>query len=245
MKKLILFFALVILPFESYSETFKGHCRDRHPDLIVDKENCKGPVPVIIEIALNRLGHDITWSERPWKRSLLEAKNGSVDILPRHSMDTERAAFLHAVAYGYRERKVFYMISPHQEIEINAFEDLMPHRIGLLRGSFYSDKFAKADNLIKIEFTSNDQIIKMLEAGRIDIALTSSAHEEDKFRVLPGIKEAKYFDTFLNSRNISIPKKSPMAKYYTKFKSEIESMANSGEINKIFDQYGIKPPSQK
>ena len=85
----------------------------------------------------------------------------------------------------------------------------------------------------------------MLEAGRIDIAITSSAHEENKFRSLPGIKEAKYFEKFLNSRNISIPKKSSMAKHFSKFKAEIENMINSGELNKIFGQYGIKSPVQK
>ena len=245
MKNVFLVFVILALPLGSFAATFEGHCRNREPELFADGKSCKGPVPEIIETALKRLGHGVSWSEIPWKRTIESAKDGSVDLIPRHSMNEEREAFLHAVPYGYKERKIFYMISPKIDIEINTLGDLAPHIVGVLRGSYYSDNFAKAKNLKKKPLNNNDQIIKMLASGRIDVAPTSSAHEVDKFRALPGIKEAAYSDTFLNSRNIGIPKKSSMAKYFASFKDEVNKMVDSGEIDKIFAKYGVKPPAQK
>lgn len=245
MKHFFTILVLLCFSFPVLSDVFTGHCRDREPDLVADGKTCTGPVAELIETALKRIGHTVSWSEVPWKRSIEQAKNGKVDILPRHSMKPEREAFLHAVAYGYKIRKIYFMISPLKDIAIENFADLEGLKIGALRGSFYSDQFDQASNLIKKEMTSNDQIVKMLESGRLDVGLTSSAHEEEKFRALEGVKEAKYKDAFLNSRNISIPKASPMAKHFDAFAAEINKMAAAGEVDSIFSKYNVKAPAQK
>jgi polar amino acid transport system substrate-binding protein len=199
----------------------------------------------MIETALKRLGHKILWSEVPWKHSLETAKQGMVDILPRHSMNEERKTFLHAIAYGYKVRKIFYMISPKKDIIINSLDDLLPYTVGMLRGSFYSQTFAEDKRLTKLPFGSNDQMIRLLESGRLDIAITSSAHELEKFIDIKGIKQAHYSDSFFNSRNISIPARSPMVKHFAAFKHEIEKIIRSGEIEDIFKRHNISAPSQK
>ena len=245
MNKAIFSLLLLLLCFKSFADTFLGHCRNREPDLLVQGQNCKGPVPEMIEIALKRLGHTVVWSEVPWKRSIETAKKGMVDILPRHSMNEERKEFLHAITYGYKVRKIFYMISPKKDIYINALEDLVPYTVGMLRGSFYSENFAKASHLTKESFGSNDQMIRLLESGRLDVAITSSAHELEKFIDLKGIKQAAYSDSFFNSRNISIPAKSAMVKHFAAFRHEVEKVIHTGEINDIFKRYNIPPPTQK
>jgi len=245
MNKACFAFISLTLAFGSLADTLNGHCRNREPDLLAQGNHCIGPVPEMIEIALKRLGHEVLWSEVPWKRSIEMAKIGTVDILPRHSMNKAREGFLHAVAYGYKVRKIFYMISPKITIKVNTLNDLVPYKVGMLRGSFYSENFTKATYLTKISYASNDQIIRLLDSGRLDAAITSSAHEIDKFRALKGIKQAAYSDTFFNSRNISIPSQSPMAKHSASLKAEIRKMIQSGEINRIFSKHNITAPTQK
>lgn len=238
-------FISLTLAFGSLADTLNGHCRNREPDLLAQDNHCIGPVPEIIETALKRLGHEVLWSEVPWKRSIEMAKLGMVDILPRHSMNKEREGFLHAIAYGYKVRKIFYMISPKITIKVNTLNDLASYKVGMLRGSFYCENFSKASYLTKIPYGSNDQIIRLLDSGRLDAAITSSAHEMDKFRALKGIKQAAYSDTFFNSRNISIPTLSPMAKHLPSLRAEILKIIQSNEIDSIFSKYHILAPTQK
>ncbi len=227
------------------ADTFRAHCRERAPELIPRDEGCSGPVAEIVELAVQRMGHTIKWSNVPWARTITVAEFGDVDIIPRHSMNAKRDVFLNSVAYGYSIRKVYYMITPQKNIKINKFEDLIPYKIGALRGSFYSDLFANSLGLNKYFFNNTEQIVSMLESGRIDIAVTSSNHDVEKFRMIKGVREAEYIEYFYNGRYISIPKKSPMSKYYNNFKSIINDMVSSGEIGVIFNKYSLKAPEQK
>ncbi|WP_375752006.1 substrate-binding periplasmic protein [Vibrio sp. HN007] len=240
-----LLFALIMISASGYAETFRAHCRERAPELIPIEGGCTGPVAEIVELAVQRIGHSVEWSHVPWARTINLAKIGTVDIIPRHSMNRDRERYLHAVAYGYSIREVYYMISPKKDIEVNTFDDLLKYRIGALRGSYYSDTFAKASNLQKDFFKHTPQIIQMLKSGRIDVAITSSNHDEEMFRGIKGVKQARYIEYFYNGRYLSIPKESRMSKYFDRLKKAIEEMIESGEIDAIFLQYGLSPPSQR
>ncbi|MCL9780682.1 transporter substrate-binding domain-containing protein [Vibrio sp. S4M6] len=199
----------------------------------------------IIDIASSRIGLDVSWITVPWARTIKVAEYGGVDIIPRHSMNHEREAFLNAVVYGYQTRNVYYMMSPQLDTEINELSDLDGLKVGAIRGSFYSENFANAQHINKLYFNNTDQIIKMLKSNRIDVAITSSNHHEEKFRAETDLRQANYVDVFYNGRYISIPIKSPMAKYWPQFKEQIEVMRADGEVDKIFNKYSLPPPSQK
>ncbi len=245
MLRLIFSFTLLVFSCALSADNFRGHCRDRAPSMEAQGTRCIGPVPEIIETALSRLGHTITWQKVPWKRSIETAKDGNVDILPRHSMTPEREGFLYAVPYGYKKRIIYLMITPDKEFDIKNFSELKGKKVGVIRGSFYSNLFDTDKGFFKKEMPDNEHVVKMLINGRIDIALTSSAHEEEKYRAIPNIKEATFKDVFFNSRNISIPKKSPMSKHFNKFAAQINKMISSGEASEIFKKFGVKPPAQK
>ena len=78
-----------------YADSFTGHVRDRPPAIMVKNEHFSGPILEIIELSLARQGHEITWLNVPWARTLEMAKNGGhIDILPHHSMTIERYDYL-------------------------------------------------------------------------------------------------------------------------------------------------------
>ena len=227
------------------AEIFVAQCRVRDPELIPTQNGCSGPVAEIIDIASSRIGLDVSWITVPWARTIKVAEYGSVDIIPRHSMNNTREVFLNGVVYGYQKRNVYYIISPKLDVEINDFSDLEGLKVGALRGTFYSENFSNAQHINKLYFNNTEQIIKMLKKGRIDVAVMSSNHHEEKFRAESDLRQASYVDVFYNERYISIPIKSPMVKYWPKFQEQIEAMRTDGEIEKIFNKYHLPPPSQK
>ncbi|MCL9780683.1 transporter substrate-binding domain-containing protein [Vibrio sp. S4M6] len=238
----LLLLSLVFIVNIANAETFVAHCRDRAPELVPTADGgCEGPIAEIIEVAVGKLGHNVDWKTAPWARTIKVAETGGVDIVPRHSMNEERKAFLHPTLYGYQTRNVYYVISPKSTVEIKSMDDLSGLKIGALRGSYYSKNFNENNALTKKLYKDTDQIVQVLGAGRVDVAITSSSHGIDQLMAIPGVRKAEYIDTFYNGRFISIPKQSSMAKYHPEFIKVVNDMRTNGEIDSIFEKYNLKP----
>ncbi|WP_159737228.1 substrate-binding periplasmic protein [Vibrio atypicus] len=241
-----LILSLVFAANLSFADTFVAHCRDRAPDLIPTADGgCDGPVAEMIEKAMTQIGHDVDWKVVPWARTINVAETGGVDIIPRHSMNSEREAFLNPILYGYQTRDVYFVISPKSNIQIASADDLLQHRIGALRGSYYSKTFNDNDKIKKKLYNHTDQIIQALEMGRIEVAIASSAHGIDELMAINGTKKAQFVDTFYNGRFISVPKRSPMHRHAEALNKTIQEMRSKGEIDAIYKKYNLTPIIQK
>lgn len=235
-------FIFFFLSMSAYAETFTAHCRDYPPELSFEDNKCIGAIPDLITDILNELGHEIIWIKTPWIRSIAEAKTGKVDLLIRHSMTEERELFLHPMPYGNYTRKVYFFKSPAFDYDVNSYDDIKKHIVGAIRGNFYSPNFAKLDTKTLVLVGKTEQLVNMLERGRIDLAVTSKSHSEYLFR--DRFVQAKFVDAFYNPLFISIPKKSKASKYYQDINQLLLEYRKSGKINQYFDKYGLTPPKQ-
>ncbi|MDX1451636.1 MAG: transporter substrate-binding domain-containing protein [Oleiphilaceae bacterium] len=238
-QRLLCLLVAICLPALCWSDAFIVHCRERVPELIPVEDGCIGPVPDLIQRAMDRLGVTFRWQHIPWKRSLELARIGQVDLLPRHSMTEERSRFLMAINYGTQVREIIYFLAPHQTNKVEQFSDLKALRVGALSGSFYSHEFNNALELNKTFVNRTEQLLDMLMAGRLDVAVTSASHELDLFEATPLLRRAKYVERFENARYISIPKNSRLANRYVDLVKVIGDMRRSGEIKAIYEQYGL------
>ena len=238
-----LIFPLLLFSASLFAEVFQGHCRHRPPTLVLKNDICTGPSIELIEKALARLGHHVEWQAVPWPRSIEMAKVGKVDILPQHSMKPEREAYLNPILYGYRTRTVSYYASASSQIEVNSFNDLRPFKVGALRGSFYSSTFDKA-NLNKWYVGENTQLKDMLQAQRIDVAITSQVHGTELFDNCPKIRKLSYEETLFNGRYFSIPKSSPKSRHANAIRDVIADMRHDDTIKGMFLAYETIPPVQ-
>ncbi len=243
LKQLFVVLLFTTLPI-AHAAKIKVDCRDRSPEIIVTQSGCIGPVVDIIALALTRQGHKIQWVKNTWGNSLEAAKQGDLDMLLRHSMNEEREAFLSAVVYGYESRIVYYYVRTDLGKTVNTIDDLNGFRIGMKKGSFYSQDFADNNNVIKVPFPEAVDVAYALDKGEIDIAVTSEAHGLDRIRIVPNSVRAPYTEIFTNGRYISISKNSKAIRYFDGFKEEIEQMVRSNEIDQIFRRYGMDPPDQ-
>lgn len=227
-----------------YSDIFKVHCRERPPEMDFELGQCVGVIPEFVNLVLGNIGHQAKWIKVPWVRSLKEAEYGRVDLLVRHSMTRERAKFLFAIPYGYEKREIFYVISPKKRFKIRSLEDLYGLKLGFLRGSYYSKEFSYNSDLDKESFSSHEQLIRMLNAGRIDAAPTSQSHNQLEYLSIPGVRRSNYTEKVYNMRYISIPKKSPMSKYHSELEREVNKVIITEEFTRLFEDRGVSPPIQ-
>ena len=222
---------------------WQAHCRDRSPIIYFEQGECKGPGAAVINEVFRRLGHRVHWTDVPWARTIKVAEAGQVDLIPSHSMTTERESFLDPMLLGYDKRYVYYYALASQPTAIREFNELTPYIIGALRGTFYSTQFNENMNQLKVSFVNtNSQLINMLKAGRIDLAISSEQHEMHIFANDPMLKQMEYVDISKNGRYFSIPLTSPRHKYAKQVHQIVDQMRTSGEITRLFESYGVEPP---
>jgi polar amino acid transport system substrate-binding protein len=226
----------------SYAEVFTAHCRNYPPEISFDGEKCIGALPELLTDIINDLGHEIAWLKVPWIRSLQIAKDGEVDLLIRHSMTKEREFFLDASPYGYFTRELSFYKAPTFNSDVNSYEDIKRHHIGAIRGNFYSPKFSTLDTKTLTLVGETEQLIGMLELGRIDLAVTSSSHSEELFT--DRFERIKFVDSFVNPLYLSVPKGSKASKYYKKIDKLLFEYRKNKKIGHYFKKYGLEPPEQ-
>uniref|UniRef100_UPI0040471CED substrate-binding periplasmic protein n=1 Tax=Shewanella baltica TaxID=62322 RepID=UPI0040471CED len=228
---------------ETSAVVWQAHCRDRHPVIYVEKGECKGPGAAVINQVITRLGHKVNWSNVPWARTIKVAETGQVDLITVHSMTPERNDFLDPMLLGYDKRYVYYFALANRQLEVKHFDELKPHIIGALRGAFYCPQFNDNQNQLKVSFVNdNGQLINMLKAERIDLAITSEQHEMQFFAKDPQLKQMEYVDISKNGRYFSIPLMSPLHQYAKQVHQIVNDMRTSGEITRLFESYGVEPP---
>ena len=228
---------------ETSAVVWQAHCRDRHPVIYFENGECKGPGAAVINQVITRLGHKVNWSNVPWARTIKVAETGQVDLIPVHSMTPERNDFLDPMLLGYDKRYVYYFALANRQLEVKHFDELKPHIIGALRGAFYCPQFNDNQNQLKVSFVNdNGQLINMLKAERIDLAITSEQHEMQFFAKDPQLKQMEYVDISKNGRYFSIPLKSPRHQYAKQVHQIVDDMRTSGEITRLFESYGVEPP---
>lgn len=140
------------------------------PYRIVDGDQKTGLYVDIFREIANRLGWQLRFVEAPFRRVLLMAQQGHVDVMLGPLETGERAEYLEFVAPAFPpERKLFfYMDEAHR---IDRYSDLGEKRIGVLSGASYFPRFDADDQLIKESAPRYENLMRMLAKGRVDVVI--------------------------------------------------------------------------
>lgn len=248
-----IFFCLLFLPLNSLAEPVQVQVDIRHrpPEMSIIDGKYYGPLIDIIDLLLLESKLEPQWLVVPWPRTLLRAKLGQVDIIPRHSMTLERKKFLLPMLIGYEQRSVHYLLSPSiQDIDQyqspKQFSNLI---FGLLRGSYYGPYIENIQSKVSTVFTHDiQQLMSLLLSGRIDIMpIQNLSWAKAAFHKVKHKHKAKmyqissYKETFVSGKYISIPKSSPLATSFHRLNCQIFKLRNSGTIDSIYQDYDISP----
>lgn len=245
MHKILLMIAsclFTLYPINVLGQSFTAYCRDYPPELSFDGSECVGVLPDLVTDIFNEMGHEILWVKAPWIRSLADAKAGKVDLLIRHSMTPERELFLLAAPYAFYLRTLSFYKSPLFKSDITSYDELKKARIGAIRGNYYSPSFSYLDTRELSLVGTTQQLLAMLEKGRIDLAVTSKSHSLELFS--ERFEKISFVDSFYNPMYISVSKKSKAALLYDEMAKILLEYRKSGKINRYFNKYGLPVPEQ-
>lgn len=248
--KLILFL-LLVLPLQAFTEPVKIDIRHRPPEMSIIDQKHYGPLVDIINLLLLDAGLEPRWLSVPWPRTLLRAKSGKVDIIPRHSMTPDREEYLSAMLLGYEQRSVHYLLAPNIKniIQYQSAKNFGSLIFGLLRGSYYGPHIDSIETKVSTVYVNNiNQLMSLLLAGRIDVmpiqnlTWAKTAYQQVKHRHAGLTYQiADFKDSFVSAKYISIAKRSPLHVRYHQLNCKLFKLRNAGTIDSIYQSYSIPP----
>lgn len=217
--------------------------------MVVEEGRFTGPVIDVISHIGEVENLDLVFREVPWPRSLMSAKLGQVDLLPRHSMNPDREKYLAPILLGFENRVVNYLLSPKLKSQVFEFNDLKPLVIGMLRGSFYGKELLKLNEDATIVYSNSiEQLLQMLSAGRVDVVpIQNLSWAENAFQKLSEQENidkyviAEFKEEFLSGKYLSIPKRSGFLKRYHAINCTVFRMRKNKIMDSIYIRHGVLP----
>ena len=177
MKKLLytlLFISTLILSFSASAKELKvGLAVDDYPPFYYEiNGQYLGAAVEISKAIAESLGHKLVYIRAPWKRIQRFLRTGKVDMMILYLKTSERAL------------DVVYTDTPHIYESSNLFvtrdsdikfegrlSDLKSYNFANVRGYSHGIEYNNAKNLAKMEINNEEQLIRILIRGRVDVAV--------------------------------------------------------------------------
>ena len=240
---MILFLGFTVFGFSSRDKTLYYAAPHFPPwDITLEKNNFSGINADVIHTIAKEMGLDFQPVGCPWKRCLLYLEEGKIDIAGTVGRTPERERFLHFIepTYAKAPDQVFYL-PINSKVEIRSFEDLYQFdSIGIERGARIFPRFDKDAKLKKDEITDLDQLLRMLDRGRLDVVAGNEMVMDyiiNKTGMNGKFKKASYRFVSNEMEYLAISKKSPHIKRLAEISQVVRKLKESGKIDAYIRHY--------
>lgn len=156
---------------------------------------------VILRVALNRVGIDVTYNKRLPRRALQSANSGVVDG-DAQRIDGLSSEFPNLIQLRPAINYIFgSAFSVKSDIEVSGWQDLEPYRVGIIRGIKFAERGTAG--MDTVQSSGYPTLFDLLLSDRVDIAVTPSLNGryqlkaqgiESVFELTPPLQR---FDLFL------------------------------------------------
>ncbi|MDF0732176.1 transporter substrate-binding domain-containing protein [Pseudomonas entomophila] len=199
-----------------------------------DGKQVRGLAPTVVRELFARLGLPVEIVVLGnWKRCLLDAAEGQVDVVLAYSSDQRDQGMRFSRVPVLREEvAVFY--SRQRPVRFERLEDLANYRGGLLFGESYGPAFdhfvARHQNIEWV--SSSQQNFGKLVRGRIDFVVQERRTGELLVEHLPGAADIQALPRALSVDylRVAVSRHSPLSQRMDEIDAQLQRMTDSGEI---------------
>lgn len=243
MKKLVVTLVMIVLffPATALAEKIKMAClKDFPPFQYWEKGQVTGIDADMVKEVCKRLEIEVEFRPVPWKRALKTAEKGDVTGILGALHKEERTKFLYYTTETIHTQKNVIMASKGSGIKVSSLDDLRDKTVGVIRGFSYGPKFDNYQGLRKKVCNNHEDLMRILNMGRIDVApgsekpfLFNSKNFglQDRFEVVYVIAEHPVYTVF--SKAIG-EKGKVLAE---KFDTMLKQIKKEGVDQQIIDKY--------
>jgi len=242
---LTFFIFITILPntVHSFEANELQYVNEHWPPYIIfdGSDNVSGiDVDIVKEIA-ERLGVSLNMMKCDWFYCLKMIKLGRADIISAALKRPEREKYMHYIEPPYilKSTKLFYLPKGKRQL-IKKYEDLYNLTIGTLKGSSYFSRFDNDSKIRKIEVLKTEQLLLMLNDGRIDAFIGTELVVDYLIRSKSHIN---FFDKSIYHYELESPfyfaisRQSPFSDRIIEINKIMDSLLKNGRIQIILNKY--------
>ena len=242
----ILFFCICVS--KGVAEETVNMVTTNWPPFYSEKLLSGGPLTEASSEAFKRVGYKMEIKYIPWKRALSYVEYGKADALLGAYKNEERKKFSYYSESIIGETTTSIIALKDSPITYDSLDSLKRYKIGILIGTSVSKEFDSVKNeFLKIfESSSESQLIKMLENGRVDLIAGSLQVFFSEYKILyPDRDPSNYLKsiTILSSEamyNIFSKKLKNGKDLRDAFDRGFKMIVEDGTFEKIMKKHGIK-----
>lgn len=196
----------------------------------------------IIEEACKRINIKPIFLELPWKRALKYAEKGKADAVFSLFKNDERINKFYFPNENLNVVKMVLLVNHESDIEISNWGDLTGKKLGIFLGSSYGIKFDNDEKIIKHSTATNESLIRMQAARRVDITVidervakfwSKKIGMENRFKILNFIVTEK--PTYIAFSRVKEKNKN----WAVLFSDALREMKDDGHIKRINKKYSF------
>ncbi len=196
----------------------------------------------IVAQAFKKAGFPVKIYFMPWARVLTDVKAGEYDAMYPAYYSEERSR-LYALSKPIADGPLVFCKRSDENITYKTLRDLMPYRIGVVRGYVNTLEFDSADYLIKKTVNTDKQNLLKLVAGRIDLAVIDkyTAKQIIKTHIPHAAGKLDFLEPPLENKPLCVGFSKAIKDYAGLLKAfdlALDEMIRTGGIDNIMEKYG-------
>lgn len=213
---------------------------DWPPYLIVSNGTMRGLDLDLLKQLTERVPFRVQYQAMPWSRSLVQMQQGKVDIMTSLARRPEREKFIYYIEPPYSVCSTVFYAPGGKGSSVRTYEDLRGKRLGFVLGSVYFPQFDQDQTLSKTGVATEEQLIKMILAGRLD-AFVGTDCQVDYELVSQGLTDKIEKATFRPGNKVDlyfgVSRYSLFFSYVEELERVMRQMKQDGTLQRINDSY--------
>jgi polar amino acid transport system substrate-binding protein len=205
-----------------------------------DGKQVRGLAPSVVRQLFGQLGYEVEIVVLGnWKRCLLDAAEGRVDVVLAYSTAQREQSMLFSTVPVLRE-EVALFINRRHPVKFEQLQDLAHYRGGLLFGESYGvafDRMVAQNN--NIEWVSdNRQNFGKLIRGRIDFITQERRTGELYVENLPGAQDIVALPKALSVDylRVAVSRRSPLSAHMPQIDAQLQRMVDAGDVERLLNE---------
>lgn len=216
-----------------------------YPPFNFEKEGKRqGAVIEIFQYITKQLGYDIIYEQSPWSRIQLYLQNGNIDIAIHCFKTPEREKFMVFTDTPHIFDTSYLFTKRDSKIKFDGtLNSIDSNLFGHVRGYSHGISYNQNKKLRKYQSNNEQQLIRMLLKGRIDIGVGNKAVINFHAKQINRDREITFLSPPLNISPVyfAFPKSRIYSKELAeKFSIEVKKFIITQKYRDILDKYGIE-----
>jgi polar amino acid transport system substrate-binding protein len=184
-----------------------------------------------------RLGIKIKHSACPFQRCLRSMSDGNLDVMVFIGVTPERSNYLKYIQIWQIPRSIPFYVRKGEEHRLQRYEDLHQLHIGIVNGYAYFSRFDNDAGIRKSRVMREQQLVKMLQAGRIDAYIAFDIKQQELMEKHPNIIPAPFNHAFSDTALLAISHKSPYLKLMPQLEQAALELIREGTMDTLWQKH--------